>query len=129
MKKLLLIICVLGLTLTNANAQVAKWLIKPEYDQIELVNGNLFKGYASGKTYIWDQNGQETARIDSDVQIIEFQEGIGVILEKNSQYIVGILDEYGKFINLKESKYSVTHNYPYYSSGYLLVRQIGRAHV
>ena len=123
MKKLLLIICVLGLTLTNANAQVAKWLIKPEYDQIELVNGNLFKGYASGKTYIWDQNGQETARIDSDVQIIEFQEGIGVILEKNSQYIVGILDEYGKFINLKESKYSVTHNYPYYSSGYLLVRQ------
>ena len=105
MRKIFLIISLLTLTTFTTNAQVAKWLIKPEYDQIELVNGDLFKGYTDGQTIVWNQKGREVARIEAEVEITPFCEGMGLLLAKGTSQIVGIISEQGNIIDLREQKY------------------------
>ena len=50
----------------SANAQVAKWMLKPDYDAISINNVGLLEVRKNNKVGLYDRNGNELLAIEYD---------------------------------------------------------------
>ena len=94
-KKALLLIIGVSFAMT-ASAQTARWLVRPQYDDINQLSNSVFKCKTNDKVQLVDINGKEilTSPVDS---VTNFSEGFALTLVKSSNKfkIKGIVDEKG----------------------------------
>lgn len=112
-------LCVMFLSLVAANAQIVRWIIPPMYDKIYMASGAPLIITDSLKTSaLWSLDGQKLA-VTNDY-IHAFKEGKAVTTKRGTNIITGFYTAEGKFVSL--NSYKVANSYPYFSGGYLLVR-------
>lgn len=119
MKRILFFTTLLALT-EIANAQIAKWLIEPIYDSIYMAKGiDAVVTESDTSKIIWSFGGK--VLFETSDKISDFRENMSVLLKPESSRITGLLKNTGEIFNLESC--SVSHFYPYYSCGKLLVLQ------
>ena len=102
------------------NAQIAKWLVKPMYDHIEMIDGGLLQVKSGGKTGLLNNTGKELLPIEFD-SITSFKEDRALLFKNGAFY--GITDKQGHVTPLFEKGYELPYDTNHYSSGLLLVTQ------
>lgn len=109
-------ICLAGL----ANAQIAKWLIEPLYDDIHMAVGidAIVTDSANTKT-LWSFEGRRLATTPNE--IFDFRENRSVSTVPGTANIACVFKNNGESIKIKNC--NVAHAYPYYSCGKLLVQE------
>lgn len=100
------------------DAQIAKWLVRPTYDHIEMTDDGLLKVVSSGKIGLLNKDGKEVLPIEFD-SITSFKENRALLFKNNTFY--GITDLQGRVISLQEKGYKLGHE-AHYNSGLLLVK-------
>lgn len=106
--------------ITPAKAQVVKWLINPQYDEITIMYNGMYKVKKDGKSGIINQQGKEILPIKYD-SITQYKDGYALLYENGYSALTGYVDETGSVTNLKDKGYRITSGYPYFSNGQLLV--------
>lgn len=119
MKRTLLIIVCFCLA-SLANAQVAKWLIEPLYDDIHMATGvdAILTDSANTKT-LWSYDGKRLATTTN--KMFEFRENLSVSTIPGTIDIACIFKSNGESVGIANC--NVAHAYPYYSHGKLLVKE------
>ena len=120
MKKTLFCLCVLLASAIASQAQIAHWLAPLKFDKVMREDGmGMFLCKYGNTTDMWNNKGRQVGNTLEDV--VAFHEKKGITLKPGTDIISGFFDLGGnKFVTL--SKCRVAHNYPYFSEGYLLVR-------
>lgn len=103
---------------SSMHAQIAKWLVQPTYDHIEMIDGRLLKVNSGGKVGLLNKNGKELLPAEFD-SITSFKEDRALLFKNGSFY--GITDRQGRVTPLFEKGYKLSDNTNHYSSGLLLV--------
>ena len=113
-----------GIVLTclasSANAQIAKWLVRPSYDHIEMTGSGLLKVVSNGKEGLLSIEGKEVLPMEFD-SIGSFKEDRALLFKNGKFY--GITDIQGRIIPLQKKDYKLPHGVARFHSGYLLVKQ------
>ena len=105
--------------LAGIKAQVAKWLIPPSYDKIQMASGiDAVMTDSVDVKIIWTIDGKRLLSC-KDV-LYPFKEDIALAVKKGTPQIVCAYRQNGEIIPI--SGFNVTHKYPYYSCGKLLVQ-------
>lgn len=126
MKKGLFTIIVLILCEGITKAQVAKWIILPEYDDIykEKYADVLKAKLPNGVTTIWSLDGKQL--IKTSDYLAPFHEGLAISTEYEGNYptakIKGLYTEKGKFIQVRGSFSLLNNDFQQFSDGQLLVK-------
>lgn len=116
----LLFIAVFVIAALETSAQIAKWVIHPDYNSLQMDAENaLVIGQKDGETSFWTEKGDLLATT-KDV-LYSFREGKAVTLKPDSGVVTGFYSAKGDFF--KTEPCNVAHDYPYFSEGYLLVKQ------
>ncbi len=101
-------------------AQVAKWLIPPSYERIQIAdNADAIITDSSGVKSIWSLEGKRLIKTTNEVK--SFREGMAVSTKPGSEEIDGIYSDRGKYIHIDGC--TTTYDYPYFESGRLLVKK------
>lgn len=109
------------LTATGARAQMARWIIPPAYSAIHKMSGGDFLLTDSADmTILWSWNGKRLAATSD--QLSSFSEQMAVTIRKGTNGISGFYDTDGHFTSLPDGL-TTALGFPYFSSGYLLVKQ------
>ena len=117
-KKLLLGLVILA-TASHTNGQIAKWLIPPMYDNIQMAEGeNLVITDSLNTKIIWSQSGKRLSSTKD--QIHPFKEGFAVTTVTGTDSITGFYDSSGIFIPVQGH---VANSQPYFSNQNLLVHK------
>lgn len=111
---------VLMCSATSTNAQIAKWIVRPFYDHIEMTDNGLLKVVSNGKEGLLSVEGREVLPMEFD-SISSFKEE-RALLFKNGRFY-GITDLQGRIIPLQERNYKLPHGAERFYSGYLLVKR------
>lgn len=118
-KKLLLGLVILA-TASHTNGQIAKWLIPPMYDNIQMAEGeNLVITDSLNTKIIWSQSGKRLASTKNHIH--PFKEGFAVTTVTGTDSITGFYDNSGKFIPV--SNLYVANSEPYFTDQNLLVHK------
>ena len=122
MRKALLLFSFLTLSIT-AYAQMANWIMRPEYDSIHLAAGvPVIISDSVNTTALWSTGGKRLASTADS--LASFSDGLAVTVKKGSDVITGFYGVDGKFTPLKE--YNTAWGFPYFRDGYLLVMKHGK---
>ena len=117
MKRSLFIYALLTLAI-SAQAQVARWLIRPAYEKIDFVVGaDLVLADSAGTKVLWSFNGRRLASTTDE--LFPFADGHAVAVAPGSAQITTVYDSYGR--SMVVGNYQVAANFPYFANGYLLV--------
>lgn len=109
------------LTATGARAQMARWIIPPAYSAIHKMSGGDFLLTDSADmTILWSWDGKRLAATSD--QLSSFSEQMAVTIRKGTNGISGFYDTDGHFTSLPDGL-TTALGFPYFSSGYLLVKQ------
>ena len=109
------------LTATGAKAQMARWIIPPAYSAIHKMSGGDFLLTDSADmTILWSWDGKRLAATSD--QLSSFSEQMAVTIRKGTNGISGFYDTDGHFTSLPDGL-TTALGFPYFSSGYLLVKQ------
>ena len=114
-----IILTILNVCLASlANAQIAKWLIEPMYDNMQMAEGidAILTDSANTKT-LWSYEGRRLATTTND--LFAFRENLSVSTVSGTADIACIFKSNGESIKIANCK--IAHAYPYYSCGKLLV--------
>lgn len=107
----------------SVKAQTMEWLCKPQYDNIEVLNGRLFLAVKGDKCGILNNSGKLIHQVKYDV-VTPFQEGRALLLNISAGgefELAGLIDESGKMIrNFEGLGYRATSDYPFYKEGKLV---------
>lgn len=102
------------------DAQTMKWLCKPLYDTIEVLNDRLYLASKDGKYGVLNDSGEVLHDLRYD-EITPFQEGRALLLRKGTSgynELVGLIDESGRLIRNFESQGIIpSFDYPFYKEG------------
>lgn len=121
MKKRIVIFLIL-LVAGQARAQVAKWVIQPNYDSIYYASGaNLIITDSTNTKTVWTFDGKRL--FSTNDLLFPFSEGFAVTTKRNSKEITGFYATNGKFTSMANYAVSTAHNYPTFSGNYLLVTE------
>jgi hypothetical protein len=100
--------------------QVAKWLIPPVYDQVDMAKGaDLVITQSADEKSIWDLDGQLLSKTKDELS--PFVEGRSVTLGNDGRTVTGFFDDKGRFYPLNQCKRAYSN--PLFSNGYLLVEK------
>ncbi len=103
----------------NMSAQIAKWLIPPVYDNIQMLNGtDLIMTDSLQQKILWTFDGRRLNSTNDNIN--PYSDSYGVVTKRQSSEIKGFFNEKGDFININES-YSVLDGDPYFHYGHLVV--------
>ena len=109
------------LTATGAKAQMARWIIPPAYSAIHKMSGGDFLLTDSADmTILWSWDGKRLAATSD--QLSSFSEQMAVTIRKGTNGISGFYNTDGHFTSLPDGL-TTALGFPYFSSGYLLVKQ------
>ena len=104
----------------STNAQIAKWMIPAAYDTIRMENdGYVIVTDSVFSQIIWSYNARRLAITEDS--LMHFKNNYGITVRPGHETITGFYDRYGNFTSLKNCK--VTHHYPYFEDGFLLVQE------
>ena len=107
------------LSLGYANAQVAQWLVPPEYDDIEVLpENNVILAQQGFNRHIWDMNSKCLAKVSDD--LYSFSEGYAVSTRPETAYVTAIYDTTGKKTDIKD-RVQLGWGYPFFHDGFLLI--------
>lgn len=118
MKKNLILtsMLLLGVALTG-HAQIARWLIHPDYDQVNVdFDAKVVICDSAGHKVLWDLKGNRYGETADHVN--HFRNGYAVTTNKENQ-TTGFYTESGQFTRLKNCYIAFSH--PYFASDYLIV--------
>ncbi len=119
MKRRLFILLTFCIALSS-NAQIAKWMIPAVYDTIRMENnGYIIVTDSVFSQIIWSYNARRLAITEDS--LMHFRNNYGITVRPGHETITGFYDRYGNFTSLKNCK--VTHHYPYFMDGFLLVQE------
>lgn len=118
MKKTIFILSAL-FVVDVACGQVAKWLIPPVYDNIQMAKGEklIITDSLNNRT-LWTQSGERLTTI-TDNQLFPFKDGYAVTTTIGGNLITGFFDRKGNHKEIPPCH--VTYSMPYFSDNYLLV--------
>jgi len=120
MKKILLWMALWAIG--TANAQIARWVIPPLYDGIELVpDTDLIITDSLGCSALWTMEGERIAGTGDTLH--PFREGKALTTKPGTDEITGFFTLKGEFTPIEG--YEAVPTYPYFSAGHLLVRKNG----
>lgn len=120
MNKRILLSIMFVCILTSIDAQIAKWMVRPNYDHIEMLDCGLMKVSINGKIGLLNDTGKEILPLNYD-SINTFREGCALLFSNSA--FCAVIDTQGHMINMANKHYTVSENYPSYSFGYLLVKK------
>lgn len=103
---------------SSVDAQIAKWLVRPTYDHIEMNDGRLLKVVSNGRIGLINKDGKEVLPTEFD-SITSFKEDRALLFKNGVFY--GITDPQGRVISLQHKGYKLCHGANHYYSGLLLV--------
>ena len=107
------------LCLAYANAQVAQWLVPPEYDWIEVSpENNVILAQQGFNHHIWDMNSHCLAKVNDD--LYPFSEGYAVATTPETTNVIAVYDLEGKKTVIKD-RVQLGWGYPLFHDGFLLV--------
>lgn len=118
-KRILLSIMFVGI-LASVDAQIAKWLVRPNYDYIEMLDCGLMKTFMSGKIGLLNDTGTEILPLKYD-SITTFKEGCALLFNNNA--FCAVVNMQGHVTDVADRHYIVSKNNQFYSFGYLLVKK------
>lgn len=104
----------------TANAQIIRWLIKPNYDNISLMYNGMYQVEKEGKKGIVNREGKVILPLEYD-SIAQFKDGYALLIAKENSQLLGYVDEFGNITNLKDRGFTAIADHPYFSNGQLLV--------
>lgn len=117
MKKAVLTLLLLFIA-GQIHAQMAHWIIHPDYDSIYFASGSdLIITDSLNEKIVWTPDGKRLFKTADKLH--QFAEGIAVTTKQNSRKITGFYTTDGKFTPIENC--IVAHDFPYFSDGYLLV--------
>lgn len=116
-KKLFFVIMMVGFAFSG-QAQIAKWLVRPNYDLIEMTDCGLLKVTSNGKIGLLNSEGKEILPFLYD-SITDFKEERAMLFKDGVLY--GFTDPYGEVVVLQESGYKLCPGVDRFYSGMLLV--------
>lgn len=118
-KKIFFIAAFFFVTVTT-RAQIAKWVIHPDCDTLQMdVDYSLIIGHKDNETSFWTEKGKLLAKTNDVLYM--FREGRAVTLKPNSGVVTGFYSAKGGFVKIDPC--DVACGYPYFSDGFLLVKQ------
>ena len=116
MKQIIVIIISLILW-SYASAQLPKWAIAPNYEQINIkVDNALLQTDSMGISSLWTMDG--ICLFKTEHFIHPYKDGLAVITKKGSDELVGFVDILGKFTTLPNIK--IAYDHPYFEDEYLM---------
>ncbi|MBR1871961.1 MAG: WG repeat-containing protein [Bacteroidales bacterium] len=104
-----------------ANAQVARWVIAPEYTSIEPISSNMLRVGLNGGYGLIDYSGNIIISPQAE-RITDMAEGISLVLA--GERLLGLVFEDGHWEKMQAETY-IDPAYPYFSDGLLAVRNAG----
>ena len=107
-------------SLLPVHGQIAKWHVKPDYDNIEVLENGYFKVLLNGRFGLLDKNGVAVLPVEYD-EMTPFHED-RTLLYKNGKFSA-VMDVYGNVIDLSDKNYVPLPNAKCFHSGYLLVKK------
>lgn len=123
MMKRLTLLSVIILSCIAAKAQMARWVIHPDYDKIYMAEGApLIVTDSLNTCALWDTYGRRLATTPDTVQA--FHEGLALTTARGGNKVTGFYDTKGTFKPL--NGYTTTFSYPYFSDGYVLLESEGK---
>ena len=118
MKKIFFLLFTLVLLAVQANAQMTRWVIRPEYGNLRIAQGApLILGDSLGTTVMWDMDAVRLSATNDS--LLPFVEERAVTIKKGTNVVTGFYTANGKFKRLDDCR--IAHNMPYFSNGYLLL--------
>lgn len=120
MNKRILLSIIIVCVLTSMNAQIATWMVQPNYDRIELLDCGLMKVSINGKIGLLDDTGKEILPLKYD-SITAFKDGRALLF--NNSAFCAVTDMQGNIVNVVNKHYTVSEESSFYSFGYLLVKK------
>lgn len=118
--KNLISIAILALATSTTQAQIAKWVVHPDYNSLQFDTDNsLVIGHKGSETSFWNEDGRLLSTT-SDV-LYSFREAKAITLKPNTGNVTGFYSVRGDFVMVEPC--SVACDYPYFSDGFLLVKQ------
>lgn len=107
----------------SVDAQIMKWVCRPQYEQIQVLNENLYMVGQDGKWGIMDINGKLLHEIAYD-DVTPFQNDRALLLKKGADgynEISAIISSDGQLVkSLNGLGYMASFEYPYYKEGLMV---------
>ncbi len=101
-------------------AQLPKWVITPNYDQLTVkVDDCLLQTDSLGITSLWTMDGK--CLFKTEHYIHPFKDGVAVITKKGGNELIGFVDTIGKFTVLPNIK--VAYDHPFFENDYLICHE------
>lgn len=104
----------------SANAQIAKWVVRPDYDSIEMMDSGLLKVSLNGKVGLLNKAGEKVLPLEFD-SITSFHEGRALLF--NDKKFYGFTDMQGKVVELRNQNYELFPDDNRFHNEMLLVKQ------
>lgn len=118
MKRITFILCCF-LSLFNVKAQIARWLIPPSYERMQIVKSvDAIMTDSAGVKAVWTMEGKRLLTCKD--ALFPFKDGIALAVKPGTSQITMAYKIGRESVNF--SGCSVAHNYPYYSNGKVLVK-------
>lgn len=116
-----IIITLFSLILSGtAFAQLPKWMIAPNYDQLSVkVDDSLLQTDSLGITSLWTKDGKRL--FTTNHYIHPFKDGVAVITKKGGTELAGIVDMFGKFTEMPNIQ--VAYDHPFFEDEYLICNE------
>ena len=105
---------------SSMHAQIAKWVVKPQYDQIEIVDDKLIKVSLNGKYGFINREGKRVVPIEYD-SITPFYEDYALLFKEGEFY--GIINANGHVTELKNRGILLCFDNSRFYNGLLLVKK------
>lgn len=123
MKRLSLIYICFMICALSVDAQIMKWVCRPQYDHIRVLNERLYMVGQEGKWGVMDISGKLLHEVVYD-EITPFQNDRALLLKKGSNgynEISAIISPDGKLVkSLNGLGYIASFEYPYYKEGLMV---------
>ncbi len=104
----------------SASAQIAKWAVLPQYEDIKLLESGLYQIKQQGKVGLIDGSGKSVLPVEYD-SIMPFSEGHAPVIKDGK--FVAIIDGNGKIKDVTKGEYSIVPGIGGFSSGFMPVQK------
>ncbi|MCC8071185.1 MAG: WG repeat-containing protein [Bacteroidales bacterium] len=119
MRKISIVMALLLCFAIPGKSQLAKWVVAPSYDYLELLDNGLVKAKKDGKVGLLSQEGKMLLPLDYD-SLTTFSEDKALLL-KNGEFNA-IVNQQGVPTSVEGKGYSLPADCQGFSNGYLLVK-------
>lgn len=116
------LLTVAGALSQTINAQVATWLVKPQYDDIHLIDNGLYQVTRNDKNGLIDASGKMILPLDFD-SIMPFNENVAVLY--NDGNFVAVTNLKGEVADFTGRRFKILPGEKRFRSGFLPVKKEG----